>query len=87
MTNEFELFSDLDFDAADRILARMEAEAAVRRDIVTSLRVSNALLRGRVLDAEALIATMQDPVPALAELADWKRRYAGMPHGQWNGEW
>ena len=87
MTNEFELFSDLDFDDADRILARMEAEAAVRRDIVTSLRVSNALLRGRVLDAEALIATMQDPVSAKAELADWKRRYAGMPHGQWNGEW
>ena len=37
------------------------------------------------MDAEALIATMQDPTPAAAELADWKRRYAGLPHGQWDG--
>ena len=75
----------LDFDAADRILASMEAEDDMRRDAVISARVTGALLRGRVLDAEALIARMQDPAPALAYLAEWKRRYAGLPHGQWDG--
>lgn len=80
-----EAMAQLDFDAADRILARIEAEDARRRDAVISARVTGALLRGRVLDAEALIARMQDPAPALAELAEWKRRYAGMPHGQWDG--
>lgn len=77
--------ADLDFDAADRILSRMEKEADARRDTVIKLRVGNALLRGRVLDAEALIATMRDQAPALAELAEWKQRYAGNPHGQWGG--
>lgn len=77
--------AQLDFDAADRILARMQADAELRRDVVTSLRVTNALLRGRVLDAEALIARMHNPGPVLEELAEWKRRYAGMPHGQWDG--
>ena len=75
----------LDFDAADRILARIEAGDDMRRDAVISARVTGALLRGRVLDAEALIARMHNPGPVLEELAEWKRRYAGMPHGQWDG--
>ena len=75
----------LDFDAADRILARIEAENARRRDAVISARVTGALLRGRVLDAEAVSDRMHNPGPVLAELAEWKRRYAGRPHGQWDG--
>lgn len=80
-----EAMAQLDFDAADRILARIEAGDDMRRDAVISARVTCALLRGRVLDAEALIARMHNPGPVLAELAEWKRRYAGRPHGQWDG--
>ena len=76
----------LDFDTADKLLAQMEEESEARRDAVIHARVSGALLRGRVADAQALIARMHNPEPAAAELADWKRRYAGLPHGQWGGE-
>lgn len=54
-------------------------------DEIIRVMVSIALLEGKVIDAEALIATMHNPGPVLAELAEWKRRYAGRPHGQWDG--
>lgn len=45
------------------------------------------LLQGQVLDAEALLSEMRPGARRVASerIADWKRRYAGMPHGQWDG--
>lgn len=62
-----------------------EQDGRPEDDAIIMGKVIIALLYGRVLDAAALIATMQNPAPALEYLAEWKRRYAGAPYGPWDG--
>ena len=49
---------------------------------IRSLRISNALLRGKVKTAEALALTDEHR----QIIADWKVKWAGMPHGEWSGK-
>ncbi len=54
-------------------------------DSVTMALMSSYLLRGKVKDAEALIPSLNDKAAGEKRIADWKVKYAGMPHGQWEG--
>lgn len=47
-------------------------------------RIGCALLRGRVDDAEGIAKTMQTNAGS-TKIEEWKKRYAGIPHGQWKG--
>lgn len=60
-------------------------EARRRMDQIQNIRISHALLYGRVHDAEEIAQHLTDPEEGFARIAEWKKRYAGMPHGQWDG--
>lgn len=60
-----------------------EQELKRQRDRIDFARISGALLRGNVRDAEQIAKGMFDPIPAIERIEAWKQQYADLPHGQW----
>ena len=50
---------------------------------ILPLRIRANLLRGRVRDAEEMAG---DDPDMKAIIAEWKKRYEGVPHVQWDGK-
>ena len=74
---------NLDEQEAKLIEAEREAEKRIR--IIKLLRIQTALLRGMINDAELIAASMSNRTEADRLIAEFKRKYAGSPLGQWNG--
>lgn len=77
--------NNLDFDLVDELCEISLQACYIKSDGIALVGVGALLLRGRVDDAERVIAGMHDKSTALTRLTEWKSTYAGRPHGQWKG--
>lgn len=75
----------MDFDLVDELCEISLQACYIKSDGIALARVGALLLRGKVDDAERVIAGMHDKSKAMDRLTVWKSTYAGSPHGQWKG--
>lgn len=75
----------MDLHKREEKLLAAENESLARIEQIRLLRIGIALLLGRVNDAEDIAATMPDRTEADQKISEFKEKYAGFPHGQWDG--
>jgi|GEM_PF-6608656 len=75
----------MNLDEQEAELIKTEKESLKRLDHIRLIRIGLLLLRGKIDDAELMVATMQDRTEADAKIAEFKVKYANIPHGQWKG--